>query len=188
MSKGAQTRQRMIDTATRIFQAQGYAATGLKQILKESGAPRGSLYFHFPDGKEQLAAAVIAQHAERFAAGLEAAIAGAPRALGAAEMAIAMLAQQVEHSSCESGCPVSVIALEMANRSAPLRAASEEAYTRWRQLVSQRLVAEGMAAEEAERRASVLLAAIEGALIMCRAYQNASPLRDVAASLPSLLA
>ena len=58
MSKGDATRERMVESATRLFMAQGYAATGLKQIIEEGEAPRGSLYFHFPGGKEELAVAV----------------------------------------------------------------------------------------------------------------------------------
>ena len=63
MSADGGARQRIIDTASRLFQEQGYRATGLNQILRESGAPKGSLYYYFPDGKEDLAV-----HAVRAAA------------------------------------------------------------------------------------------------------------------------
>lgn len=49
------SREKILAAATRLFQLQGYYGTGLNQIIKESGAPKGSLYYHFPDGKEQLA-------------------------------------------------------------------------------------------------------------------------------------
>lgn len=187
MGKGAQTRARMIASASQLFQSQGYAATGLKQILADSGAPRGSMYFHFPGGKEELAAEVVADHAARFADGLRQAIAGAPSALVAAQLALRLLADQLEASACASGCPVTVIALEMANRSEPLREATRSAYQQWIALVSERLVAEGLERAEANQRGRALLSAIEGALVLSRAFGDAGPLHDLEAVLPALL-
>ena len=54
-----QTKQRILQTAMRLFHTQGYHATGVSQILKESVSPKGSLYYHFPGGKEQLAIEAI---------------------------------------------------------------------------------------------------------------------------------
>ena len=65
------TRARMLDTMANLLRSQGYAATGLKEVLVQSGAPKGSLYFHFPDGKEQLAAEAVRLSGERVAAAIE---------------------------------------------------------------------------------------------------------------------
>ena len=59
MTRKTDARVRAIDTAERLFRIQGYTATGLSQILQESGAPKGSFYFHFPRGKAQLAEEAI---------------------------------------------------------------------------------------------------------------------------------
>ena len=59
MSNKNQSREKILQAATRLFHLNGYHATGLNQILQESGAPKGSLYYHFPNGKEQLAAEAI---------------------------------------------------------------------------------------------------------------------------------
>ena len=186
MSKGDATRERMVDSATQLFMSQGYAATGLKQILEDGGAPRGSLYFHFPGGKEELAAAVVERHTELFAAQIEAALSGSKDVVSAARAMIAGLAQLVE-SGMGSGCPVSVVALEMAERSEPLQQATHAAFTRWAGLIADGLVDEGMPRPDAKRRARALLCAIEGALILSRPAGNAGPLRDVGSLVSALL-
>lgn len=55
MTNKVDSREKILQTASRLFQLQGYHATGLNQIIKESGAPKGSLYHYFPNGKEELA-------------------------------------------------------------------------------------------------------------------------------------
>ena len=59
MADDPNTRERILHTASGLFQRQGYHATGLNQVLAEGKAPKGSLYFHFPRGKEQLAAEAV---------------------------------------------------------------------------------------------------------------------------------
>ena len=71
MVRRTDTRQRMLDTAADLFQSQGYHATGLTQLTTAGGAPKGSLYFHFPGGKEQLAAEAVQLSSERTGALLE---------------------------------------------------------------------------------------------------------------------
>src|SRR5260370_15887369 len=60
MTPRTQTRERLLHAAAGLFRSQGYASTGLTQVLAEGGAPKGVLYFHFPGGKEQLAAEAVA--------------------------------------------------------------------------------------------------------------------------------
>lgn len=186
MSKGDATRERMVDSATRLFMSQGYAATGLKQILEDGGAPRGSLYFHFPGGKEELAAAVVERHAERFAQQMEVVLNSSKDVVTAARAMIAGLAQLVE-SGVGTGCPVSVVALEMAERSEPLQQATHAAFMRWAGLIAEALMKEGTPRPDAKRRARALLCAIEGALILSRPAGDAGPLRDVASVTSALL-
>lgn len=188
MKKGDETRKRLVETASRLVEAQGYAATGLAQVLKESGAPRGSLYFHFPGGKEQLAGEVVAAHAAHWTLILEQVSRHAVSALEAASMMLALLAARFEATACESGCPVTAIALEMATRSSSLRAAVRAAYESWAAVIAEKLQHEGWSAAQAQSRARVAIAAIEGSLIVGRAFGDAGPLRDLRALLPALLA
>ncbi len=188
MKKGEATRARMVGSAAKLFEQQGYAATGLKQMLSDSGSPRGSFYFHFPGGKEDVAVAVVEDHAKNFGAMLALVMDRAPTAQDAAELTINMLAAQVTDSGCASGCPVTAITLEMANRSQKLQASARAAFEQWRQRIATQLQHEGHSPARAQATARVLLCAIEGALIMCRAYGDRGPLDDLKAQLEHLLA
>ena len=65
------TRDRLVRSTSRLLRTQGYAATGLNQVMVEADAPKGSMYFHFPGGKEQLAAAAVDLFAARASARLD---------------------------------------------------------------------------------------------------------------------
>ncbi|WP_256860452.1 TetR/AcrR family transcriptional regulator [Bacillus sonorensis] len=65
MTEQTKSRDKILRTASRLFRKQGYHATGLAQITAESGAPRGSIYYYFPGGKEKLAAEAIKLTGER---------------------------------------------------------------------------------------------------------------------------
>ena len=186
MSKGDVTRERMLESATRLFMAQGYAATGLKQIIEEGDAPRGSLYFHFPGGKEELAVAVVERHAEHFTLQLTGALHESKDVASAARRMIAGLAELVE-AGAGAGCPVGAVAFEMAERSDTLKEATQAAFGAWMGLIAAALVDEGASKKDAQRRARVLLCAIEGALVLSRSAGDAGPLRDVSSMVTALL-
>ena len=57
--RGDETRTKLVEAAATLFEERGYHAAGVKAILERAGAPRGSFYFHFPGGKEELAIAAI---------------------------------------------------------------------------------------------------------------------------------
>lgn len=188
MSKGKVTRQRMIDTAQALIQRQGYAATGLQQILTESSTPRGSFYFHFPGGKEDLARAVIHNHGAQFAEQIDELAAVHGSALRTTQALIDQLTVQMETSNCTAGCPVTHIAMEQAGKSNAVQAAAREVYEAWRGRFVKLLRAEGHEPELASTQARTVLSAIEGALLLSRAYGSAAPLEDLHGNLPTLLA
>lgn len=183
----SQTRPRMVETAARLLWAQGFHATGLQQILEESSAPKGSLYFHFPGGKEQLAAEAV-----RAAGGT---VNGTIRKLfdehdsveAALHALVEMWARGLEKSEFQRGCPIATITLEAASKSDVIRAVCEEMYAGWECLITERLVREGWGETRAAALATVILSALEGALILARARRDVAPLRTVGAQMEALL-
>lgn len=179
MVKHGETRERLLRTAATLFRTQGYHATGLNQVLAEGGAPKGSLYFHFPGGKEQLAVESVALSAGAVHASM--------RAVTDLDGALAVFAEHLVASDFRDGCPIATVALDAAADSEPIREACATAYVSWRDLIVEFLVRQGIAAERAPGLATTVLAAVEGALLLARTQRDVAPLRQVAADLRVLI-
>jgi TetR/AcrR family transcriptional repressor of lmrAB and yxaGH operons len=176
----------MVATAAHLLRTQGYAATGWRQVVAESGAPWGSQAHHFPGGKQQLAADALAVSAERVTRGLRRLADGlhpADAVLLWAEQAAAELAA----SDYATGCPVATVVLEEAHSSDVLAAAGSAAFDAWRDALAAGMVRCGAGDAEARALATVVLAGVEGGLLLARAARDAGPLRTVAAELAALL-
>ncbi|GAA3382294.1 TetR/AcrR family transcriptional regulator [Cryptosporangium minutisporangium] len=186
-AKGRETRTRLVSTARTLIEAQGYFGTGLNQILAESGAPRGSLYFHFPGGKDQLVAAALSDAGDEVAALIRELEANAPTALALAQQLIDVFAERMHASGYTKGCPLATVALEVAASNDALQSVCAEAYLGWQQLLASRLIAEGSDPAKAEDLASSVLALVEGALLLGRARRSVQPLEQVRRVVETLL-
>lgn len=183
MVRRTDTRQRMLETAAALFHTQGYHATGLNQLVSVGGAPKGSLYFHFPGGKEQLAAEALELSATRLCDALRAVLAAADTPAAAVEAIVDLLAQNLVDLDFRGGCPLSTVALDAAAVSEPIRKACADGYASWTGAIAEALARHGADAETAERLATVALAGIEGGLLLARTMRDVAPLRAVAAHL-----
>jgi AcrR family transcriptional regulator len=182
-------RERMLRAAARLISTQGVAATGLREIVAASNAPRGSLQHYFPGGKDQLvteaitiAGEVAARRVLRLADGLPS---PTPGALFAA-MAGAWRDIYARRGFAE-GCPIAATAADSAATSPVLREAAGRAMGRWQGAVAEALVGVGVPEDRAGSLALLMLSALEGALIMARSRQDSEPLHAVVAELAPLL-
>jgi TetR/AcrR family transcriptional repressor of lmrAB and yxaGH operons len=180
------TRDRAIRTAATLFRAQGYHATGLNQVLAEGGLPKGSLYFHFPGGKEQLAVESLQRSGEELCAAIAAALASTTDPAVAFDRILAALGEHLVATDFREGCPVATVALDAAAQSEPIRVACEGVYDSWEGLVAQHLRAAGV--QGADGLATVLVAAVEGAILLARTRRDVTPLQTVGTHLRALLA
>jgi len=181
--KGLETRARLLDAALDLIEAGGYFGAGLNQVIASSGAPRGSLYFHFSGGKDQLVGESLARAGDGIAvilASLE-----AHDATELAIMALGLLGDRLEGSGWTKGCPVATVALEMAGSNDAIQQVCSAAYLSWERLLRDRLVADGR--PDADGLATTLLAMIEGALLLSRAHRSREPLDRVARAIKALL-
>jgi TetR/AcrR family transcriptional repressor of lmrAB and yxaGH operons len=177
-----------VATTARLLRRQGYTATGLNEIVAASGAPRGSLYFHFPGGKEQLAVTAMQGAGAQLAGAIEAVLASSEDLRESLTRLVDGLAAGLEASGYADGCPIATVALEAAGTSEPIRAAAADAFDSWLHALRARLLAAGLDEETAGRRAMLVLAAIEGALILARAQRDPAPLTAVREELVALCA
>ena len=174
----------MIRAAAGLFRRRGYDGTGLNEILERGGAPRGSLYFHFPGGKQELAAAAIVEAGATIGAGIERLLDSTDDVGEAVASVVELIAADLERSGYRGGCPVAAVTLDAASSSSErVRAACSEAFDHWQGLLEARLVGAGWARPEARQEATLVLAAIEGAQTLARARRDPEPLRAVARRL-----
>ncbi len=180
MPNAAIHRQKLIETAMRLFRRQGYASSGLQQILAESGAPKGSLYHYFPGGKEELgeaavrlAGAMIREMLEEQAKRHE-----EPKAFVRGYCRV--MANWMAESEFRSGCPIATTLLENAPQSPGITRAGLDAVGSWIDVAAEVFTRTGEPRRDARVRAQLLVSAIEGALILARLRQSKQPILDVA--------
>ncbi|MFE9100991.1 TetR/AcrR family transcriptional regulator [Actinomadura geliboluensis] len=175
---GSDTRARLLEAAAQLFREQGYAATGLKQITAEAGAPWGSLYHFFPRGKEQLGVETVEHSGTRYLRLFDVVYERSGAADEAVHDMFRLSAEALEKSGWADGCPIATVALEAATTSEPLRHACADVFAGWRAATARRFAAEGL--ESPDDLATFVFAAFEGALILSRTGHDTGPLHVTA--------
>ena len=188
MANVAKHKENLVRTAMRLFRRQGYASSGLQQILAESGAPKGSLYHYFPSGKEALGEAAVRMAGDMIKEMLQG-LATRHREPRTFLRAYARtMAGWMEESGFRSGCPIATTLLETAPTSEAITAAGEQAIDGWTNVIAGVFADAGVARREARAKAQLVVAAMEGALIISRVRQSTRPILDVAKLIDALRA
>ncbi len=180
-------REQIIETTCQLMETQGYHATGLNQILAESGAPKGSLYYYFPDGKVELGLEAIAHSSRMIEARIRLSMAEIDDPVTAVVTFISTLADQVAASGYSAGGPITAIALESASSNDQLRAACHQAYQSWQNTFAEKLRQGSYSDARARRLAALIISALEGGIILSRSQQSPQPLKDIAEEVELLL-
>jgi AcrR family transcriptional regulator len=175
------SRASMVRGAASLIRTRGVNATSFSDVLAESGAPRGSIYHHFPNGKEQLAGDAIRWTSERVLAHQRACRATTPA--GVLDCFIDMWRQVVLASGGTAGCVVAGVAIDTVAAGRAMIDLVRATFRSWIDLLAEQLLAVGVPARRARTVAVAVVAGMEGALILCRAEGNSGPLETVAAEL-----
>jgi TetR/AcrR family transcriptional regulator, lmrAB and yxaGH operons repressor len=166
----------MIEAARTLIRERGYNATAFSDVLELSGAPRGSVYFHFPDGKAQLGMEVAAAHAEEQRAIIDRAAEGADSAAAMIESYVNMGRKGMLASDYSRGCGIAPLVTEGPTAaSAEVAEASRAAFAGISARLAEHFVAFGLRKKPARELAEAVLAAVEGALITSRALGSPAP-------------
>lgn len=179
-----EARQRMIRSAAVLFRRNGVEGTAFSDVIAHSGAPRGSIYHHFPGGKAELAEEATRYAGEYVAAALAAALVedDPVATLGGFSD---VLADGLRSTRFQEGCPVVAAALE-GERTPGAREAAGAALGGWEELLADALARNGVQAERARSIATLAIAAIEGAIVLARAQRSPDPIERVGAELQRL--
>ena len=170
------TRDRIVESSAELFRRQGYAATGVKQIVAEAQAPLGSLYHFFPGGKEQLGAEAIRTSGALYEQLIPAVFDPAPDIVTAVRDFFAGAAEHLKETDYADACPIATIALEVSSSSEPMREACAEVFESWLAAGAARLAGAGLAPSRARELTIAMLAALEGAFVLARALRSTHPL------------
>lgn len=178
-------RKRMIMSTALLVRERGARATSLDAVLQHSGAPRGSVYHHFPEGRKQLLREATEFSGEYVERRLERS--GADGALAAIEALLDHYRETLLATDFRGGCPVVAVAVESPERGHDLRDAVLAAFDRWRSALARAFAASGIDAVRADQLGMSVIAAFEGALILSRTYRDLGPLETVHGELRKLV-
>lgn len=179
MARTTDARDKAIQTALHLFRVQGYAATGLAQVIDESGSPKGSFYFHFPGGKRQLALEALAVYRAGTTAGFRALAGRAGSDPGRFVRALARaVGDEMAASGWTAGCLAQTLSHELAPGDAEVADALAALFDEWIGVVAG--VFSPRPTQAARRRAMALVAALEGARTLARTLRSAAPFDAVA--------
>jgi AcrR family transcriptional regulator len=175
----ASTKDRIMETTAELFRRYGYTGTGLKQILAEANAPFGSLYHFFPDGKAQLGEEVVRSSGRMYQELVEAVFDAAPDVVTGTRDCFAGAAETLRQTDYADACPIETVALEVASTNESLRIATADVFQAWIESGTERFAAAGIPRAQARELSIMLINALEGAFVLCRAMRTTEPL-DVA--------
>jgi len=177
-------RTRMIQSAALLFREKGVEGTALSEVIEHSGAPRGSIYHHFPGGKAQLT-----EDATRYAGEY---VARVIEKVGRDDPVLLVRAfveewrSVLRETDCQAGCPIVAVSVD-ADQSAAVRQAAGEAFETWQRTCADALASRGLEQARAESLAALMVASVEGAVVLCRAQGTSEPLDRVGNELERLI-
>ncbi|MFD4785342.1 TetR/AcrR family transcriptional regulator [Rhodococcus qingshengii] len=182
---GLGTRERMLIGAVEVMRERGASGVTVDEVLARSGAPRGSVYHHFPNGRGQ----IVMEALDYAGAAIDAVIEKALQrgSLATIDAFTRWWTTMLEQTDFNAGCPVMGAAVGAGPDDAELAAAAGSWFTRWTTGMEKALIHEGIPRARAKRLAALALTSIEGAIAVSKSTASTKPLKHTASELKSLL-
>ncbi|MEC0368435.1 TetR/AcrR family transcriptional regulator [Paenibacillus chibensis] len=181
------TKSRIIDISTALFQQKGYIGVGLNEILKACEISKGSLYHHFPNGKEELLIACLQSMNDVITTDIQDIFNRYPTAREATQAMIEKLTADFERDGTITGYTFSSIVSEIGALSEPIRLACASLYLNMQGIYADKLMADGLPKGAADSTALMMTAAIEGGVMLCLTQKSSGPLQTLSQVLPNTL-
>lgn len=182
----ASGRRNMVRSAARLLHSRGYRATGLSDVIVDSGAPRGSIYYYFPGGKDQLVAEAVEESGERLRRFLDETLGKAASPRQVIEVLAREAIDQLTRSDFDLGCPVALVALETRREVPDLCARCNQVFDSVEGVIRSHLE-RFLGSERAAELAPAVFAAFQGALLVSQARGDTSSLAAFARTFGELL-
>src|SRR5256714_13823787 len=189
------TRAKMVAGAADLMSRRGVNATSMREVVRHTGTPRGSISHHFPGGKQQLIEDAIAFAGAQVSGPLQH-LTNARGAIAGLRAFIALWRKTLERTNYQAGCPILAVPVEQYVSATTEREGvgepevqrhlldlAQRVFADWQQILSAALKREGLAAPPARRLATLVVASVEGTVAMCRAARSAQPLEEVSHAL-----
>ncbi|MFE0583261.1 TetR/AcrR family transcriptional regulator [Streptomyces sp. NPDC058874] len=181
-----ETRSRMVDAAVDALRERGLQGMSFTEVLAQSGAARGAIYHHFPRGKHELAAEAALQHGREVRAGLSELRAADPEGVA---LAFVEFARPVVRAAARgAGCAVAAVTVPADEDGGALCRAAAETFTSWTDQLVRNLGEAGLPAADAQEKAALLIALLEGAQVLCRASGSTEPFERAVRAVRPLFA
>jgi AcrR family transcriptional regulator len=180
-------RQRLVAGAADMLRRRGLNATSVRELAKHAKAPLGSTYHYFPGGKQQLVTEAVQYAGDIVARGLRKALQAGP--VEGLRAFLAQWREVITSTDFRAGCPVLAVCIEepSTTETGVAVAAAAEVFAEWESLLAESMRQHGADPSNAEELATLIVAAVEGTVAMCRASASARPLDLVSARLEALV-
>ncbi|WP_030013210.1 TetR/AcrR family transcriptional regulator [Curtobacterium sp. S6] len=176
----------MVDSAMALLRQNGASSTTIDKVLSHSGAPRGSVYHHFPRGRIQLIEEAISTASDRMTTLIEETL-QADDPVEAIDAFFALWRDRLVDSDFRSGCPIVAVAVETNDESPHLARSAGDIFVRWQDALTELFRKNGIPEDRSRRLAALVIAAEEGAVVLSRAQQSTAPMEAATAEIHDLL-
>lgn len=187
MKTKTDSRERIVETASNLFQTQGYHATGLNEIVKESGSPKGSLYYYFPNGKEELGVAAVEFAGKSIQQKIESGLSRQSDPALAIKEVVREMVNALEQDGKLKNTSLSLIALETYLSSELLRTACSKSFSALEGIYAEKLSASGIPEKKAKELGMVIQSLMEGAILLSVTHRDTAPLTAAARQIQILI-
>lgn len=187
MNAKTDSREKIVETASDLFQTQGYHATGLNEIIKESGSPKGSLYYYFPNGKEELGVAAVEFAGESIQQKIKSGLNRHNDPVLAISEVIREMVNALEQDGKLKNTSLSLIALETYLSSDLLRTACSKSFSALEEIYAKKLMASGIPEKQAKELGAVIQSLMEGAILLSVTHNDTTPLTAAAKQIQILI-
>lgn len=163
-------RDRILEAAIFLMRQSGLSGAGINQLITRSGAPKGSVYYHFPQGKQQITGEALALYAQRVAQAFERALSSKTKPGDKIRVLFRFVADRFEEGGFDQSCAAGAVALDLDVDVNAIRPVIAAAFASWQAVIASHLSIRSRARRES--LAGLVLSTIEGAYIRGRAERS----------------